>query len=459
MFSFGVQDRRVFLLAGARTAVCAWRAAHQSITIDEATTFRFYVKAPWSSLYAHFLPNNHVLYSLLARLSVALFGTSEAALRLPSVIAGFFFIAGVFAALEIAVSRPFLRWIAIAAVSLQPLLLDFSVAARGYGLGLTLLVWAVFFCMRRRYAITAVMLALAVAAQLSMAIPALALIAGAALFARHLRPTAEALLVAGAAVVLACVIPLQTVAARDFNVGYPTLRESLYSLVFPSTTDRQGLFVNAHTPAVAVEMIVVVLIGCAIAFETLRQLARKPGTRLLAPIALLISAAALVAARHLAHFNYPADRTGIFLILLFALAWPIAADRMESRRYRLLHAALGCLFIIQFAAQFELRYFRLWKFDMDTRRVALLLRDECAGKPAGSVRASVVWISRHSLDYYRQTLPIPALRPIEHVDPPPLRGYDFYVLNPAGTEPRPDPEHFRIIFSGAESGIILAAPR
>lgn len=446
-------------LAAARTALCAWRAAHQSITIDEATTFRFYVNAPWSSLYNHFIPNNHVLYSVLARLCAAAFGPSELALRLPSVIAGFFLITGAFAVLELSVSRPVIRWIAIAAISLQPLLLDFSVAARGYGLGLALLSWAIYFCMRRRYVFTGVLLCLAIAAQLSMAIPALAVIALALVFARQIHPTAGAVLTASAAAILACVIPLESPAARNFNVGYRTLRESVFSLVFSFPTDRSGLFVGAHTPGVIAEMAIVVLIAAFLALQTVRELARKPGPGLIVPLALLTSAASLVAARHLEGFYYPADRTGLFLLLLFGLSWPIAADRVQNRWLGGLHLLLAGFFLIQFAWQFNVHYFRIWKFDMDTRRVALMIRQQCAAKPAGSVSVSAVWINRHSLDYYRQTLPIPALRPIEHDDPPAMTGHDFYVLNPATRDPKPDPEHFRILYSGPESGILLAVPR
>ena len=79
----------------ARTAVCAWRAAHQSIVHDEAFSFLYFIDGPWSSLWSFYHAANHVLYSFLAKVSVALFGLSELTLRLPSVMAGFFFMWGV----------------------------------------------------------------------------------------------------------------------------------------------------------------------------------------------------------------------------------------------------------------------------------------------------------------------------------------------------------------------------
>jgi len=455
----GVTEKcAVLALAAARTALCAWRAKHQSITIDEASTYRFYVAAPWSGLYSHYTPNNHLLNSVLARFSLALLGTSELALRLPSVIAGFFFMLGVFAVLRSSVARPVIRWLAFAAIALHPLLLDFSIAARGYGMGLTLLVWAIYFCQQRRFRLTALLLALAAAAQLSMAIPAVAIVAAAILLARKHPPTRRLAIGVCAAAIAVCVIGLRVLAMRDYNLGYLTVRESLYSLVFPSTTNREGMFVNAHTPTVFAEMAIVLAIAGFIVLKTARLLWRDRSIKLLAPVALLISAATLFAAR-VVGFKYPVDRTGLYLILLFALSWPIAADALRSRAYRGLHILLACAFIVQFCTQFELHTFKLWRFDSDTRRVALIIARESANKPANSMEVSAAWIHRRSLDYYRQTHPIPALRPIQILDPPPMSGYDFYVLNPGAHDPRPDAVHFRVLFSSPDSGIILAVPR
>src|SRR6059058_5855335 len=91
--------------AFARTIVCAWRAAHQSIVHDEAFSFLRFIDGPWSSLWSRYDAANHVLYSFLAKVCVTLFGLSELSLRLPSVLAGFFFMWGIFRVLESCESR------------------------------------------------------------------------------------------------------------------------------------------------------------------------------------------------------------------------------------------------------------------------------------------------------------------------------------------------------------------
>src|SRR5580700_8396448 len=118
----------VGVIAFARTAFCAYRAATQSITIDEATTYLNYVRDYWTNVWSRYDPNNHVLYSILAQLSVRVLHISEFSLRLPSVLAGFFLVIGFHRVLVATVPSAIIRCIAVIAFSLAPLMLDFSIA-------------------------------------------------------------------------------------------------------------------------------------------------------------------------------------------------------------------------------------------------------------------------------------------------------------------------------------------
>src|SRR3954463_1805459 len=171
-----VEQLFAITFAFARTVVCAWRAAHQSIAHDEAVSYLRFIYGPWSSLWSHYDAANHVLYSFLAKISVTIFGLSELTLRLPSVVAGFFFIWGVFRLLETCESR-LIRWIAYVAIGLHPLLMDFSIAARGYGLGIALLVWAIDASLHGRPIRSGFLLGFGIAANLTILFPAIGLIA------------------------------------------------------------------------------------------------------------------------------------------------------------------------------------------------------------------------------------------------------------------------------------------
>ncbi len=467
----GIERLLVILLALARLALCVYRASHQSIVIDEAFTFNHFVDGPWSSIYSSTDANYHVLYSILAKLSVHALGVSELALRLPALLAGFAMILGVFWVLHLT-TRPLVRWIAIVALSLHPLLLDFSVAARGYGLGLALLLWAIYFSIGRRYVLAGTLLGLAAGANLTMTFPALGVICAVVLLdavtlldkaSWRGRGAVLAKMAAPAAIVFAALWfgALRTAISGSFGIGYSTIRESLYSLVFPSTTDRSGLFRIEHRGAATLEILVILLILAFIAVTLVRGLLgqRKPFRSLIPAVALMTTIAGLLTAHYLFGVPYPVDRTGVYLVVLFGIAWAIAADgsaeglvNQWAWRVNLLLAMLA---IFQFAAQFETQYFLLWRFDARTKTVAQLLRDASEGKPDGSVTVSAIWLHQPALEFYRRELPIKALQPMVYHDPPPLSGFDFYVLND-GHPQALDKAKLHVLFSDPGPGIVLA---
>lgn len=112
----------------------------QSLWYDEIYTLLHYIRGPWSNMFDQYSPNNHPLYTILARLAVFVAEISEATLRLPSVLAG--------AVLGLVLAWPILRKspalaVALALVAmLQPWLVVFSGEARGYALMLLLCVIA-----------------------------------------------------------------------------------------------------------------------------------------------------------------------------------------------------------------------------------------------------------------------------------------------------------------------------
>src|ERR1700730_16038556 len=113
----------MLILALARFAFCCCRALYPSITIDEAFTYVRFARGAWSNLASPYDANNHVLHTILARLSIQALGLSEFTFRIPSLIAGFFLILGVFWVLQ-STTSPLIRWVTVAAVALEPLLLD-----------------------------------------------------------------------------------------------------------------------------------------------------------------------------------------------------------------------------------------------------------------------------------------------------------------------------------------------
>ena len=117
----------------------AMRMSFIGITHDEAVTYDFHVTDTILNIILYrsgMVPdNNHVLFTLLAKLSVNIFGLSVFALRLPSLIGAILFFVGsvrVFGIIRIL----WIRLLAVGVVVTNPFLVDFLALARGYGLGL-----------------------------------------------------------------------------------------------------------------------------------------------------------------------------------------------------------------------------------------------------------------------------------------------------------------------------------
>lgn len=129
------------------TAVFAWvwvfaRACIQSIVIDEADTYRVFVARP-SPSHWEAAANNHVLNSLLMRLSVALFGASALSLRLPALLGAAIYIASCFVIVRRVSRSTILQWSLLACLVFSPFVMDYLVAARGYSLAVAFLMFAV----------------------------------------------------------------------------------------------------------------------------------------------------------------------------------------------------------------------------------------------------------------------------------------------------------------------------
>src|SRR5260370_14704057 len=169
--------------------VAVYRAKTQPIAHDEALTYAWFLDGGVDKL-LHFDANNHVLFTFLAKPFVKLLGPRELFFRAASLLGA----AGYLAIAYLLSRRLFgddpLFVISIGMLALNPLVMDFAAAARGYGLGLAFLLGAMYAfagrldCVRfdpstcdwrKGCAAASVLLALAFAANLTNLIPALGL--------------------------------------------------------------------------------------------------------------------------------------------------------------------------------------------------------------------------------------------------------------------------------------------
>ncbi len=360
-----------------------------------------------------------------------------------------------------------IRWVGFIAICLHPFLLDFSVAARGYSLSLAFFLWATYFSARRRYVLAGVLLGLAASANLAITFPALGLMLAVVLLAsgslaQRLRASIQMAMPAAALLFIICFASLLTARRESFYVGHDSFRDGLSTLIYRcirAKLDQEGLF-GTWEAAKMIETFLLPPLFLFILVVSAREFLRRPGDRqrFIPLVTLLATIPGLTAAHYWFGLKYPPDRAWLYVVLLFGIAWAIAADAAPNRALRGVHLALASLLAVQFASQFQTRHFWSWTWERENKTVAKMLQKECAGKPANTVAVSTTWDHQPALEFYREYFRITALQPIERREPTPLSGYDFYVLSGSDAK-EVERAQLRVLFEDPPARLVLAVPR
>ncbi len=122
------------------------RANSLSFTHDESLTYDI-IKGGTTFVNT---PNNHVLNTLLMKISSQCFGESELALRLPNILAFGIYLMGIFT-ITLKSKNIGLIILVNSLILFNPFLVDFFSLARGYGLSLGFLMISLFFVLRRNF--------------------------------------------------------------------------------------------------------------------------------------------------------------------------------------------------------------------------------------------------------------------------------------------------------------------
>jgi hypothetical protein len=136
----------IALLLFAYTVSRAWIL---SFTFDESYSYTSYIKDTYFNIFTcHFLTsNNHVLNSLLMKLSTEFFAPSDFTLRWHSLVGHVFFLVFSWAVLK-DIQNHWYRLGAFLLMNLNPFVLDFFSLARGYGIAMGLMMMSLYFLYR-----------------------------------------------------------------------------------------------------------------------------------------------------------------------------------------------------------------------------------------------------------------------------------------------------------------------
>jgi 4-amino-4-deoxy-L-arabinose transferase-like glycosyltransferase len=404
-------------------AFCLYRARTQSLTVDEAWVFQLYIIKPIGEMARSYDACNHVLHTLLMKLSRGLWGPGELTLRLPSLLAAALLLRAVY----LLATQVFKGWwqpLAAGALVLHPLVLDHLVAARGYGLALAMLTWAIYcaVCYLTRGFATrwlwraGVLAGLSIAANAVFVLPAAAL--GITLVLLSLRERQFWRVVESYGVpsvvtaFLILVIPLLPASREAFYFGETSLTASIQSLVETTLKVDRSPFSRIGWPILPAFSTFVVpaatIVLAAVFIMALRQWHRdvaapfRSAPFLLAAGTLTFSVALLVALRLGAGVLYPLARTGLHLIPLFTLAVLLAGTQAARRPLRVAAATFGAMLVLIYATQLEPRYFFEWRYDAGTRSLLQRIADDRQHRHLeGEVRLAATRFLTPTTKYYR----------------------------------------------------------
>lgn len=412
-------------LALFAAAWIVFRAATQSITLDEANTFLFWVNTPDAS---HWAPhsNNHVLNSLLMRLSVFLAGSSHLALRAPALLGGFLYIGAAYRLTHILSSGVFHRLLIFTCLVFNPFVMDYLVAARGYGLAAAFYLLALIQLLRnnptpRSAIFVSVCTALSFSANFSTAYAvAILWLAATWRFAiQNKNPRlVPYLTLPGAAIVLALCGHALTHYDKSHLIWGADSLAKMFSQMRDSSFDR----LNPHivnpilsTPLGLIPQIIPWLILSALCVAHIRNRDFQP--RLIA--ALLLIPLFL----HWLQFQFfrvllPYERTSLIFVVLLTLA--VAALRSS----RLTNTALA-LAALYFVGTLRHHYFNEWSINADIRASYPILLEESVRLRTREIISDLNYTP--SLNVYRILYATSAFDEIPNHGRP-LPGRSIYVL-------------------------------
>lgn len=145
------RDHRIALAIVLSLGV-ALRALYvaQPMRYDEAVTYMYFVRLPWSeALSTYTYPNNHLFHTLLAKISVSVFGNYPWALRIPTLLAGILVVPATYVVVR-ALYGARAALVGTGLVAASGVLVLYSTNARGYSITVLAFLLLLLLALRLR---------------------------------------------------------------------------------------------------------------------------------------------------------------------------------------------------------------------------------------------------------------------------------------------------------------------
>lgn len=423
-----IRAARVLLLV--LFAFNLYRAAMLSVTPPEAVTYNRFVGPSLQDAAALTSANNHVLNTMLARISTSIFHLTDLALRLPSLLGGLLYFWAVFRLARRAFGGGPLFLAAVALLSLNPLVLDYLSMARGYGFALAFWLWALQLMVEHldsdqpvrgaKLNLAGVCLGLSISSNLAFMVPAGALAATFSLLPesrRSARRFQDLWLPAFITAFVFLVVPLNHLDTPSFRWGATSLRQTLNSLT--------ALSLNHGNPAGTPPFLAgVVRVGVgALAVAILFLAVRRGGNlRYLLAGTVWGGLVGLQLAHRILGVPFPVARSGLYMIPLLTLGALCLVQWINRRPAEWAVLLVSAVYLLQL----NVNRYGEWREYARARDVVKAIRQDAHGRP---VRVGASMGLDQVLNYYRARYALGAWAPVE--SGPGSRSFDYYALNQA----------------------------
>ena len=441
-FKFDFYENMAVTTAFVVFGYTCFRAGLLSITHDESLTYFLYVRSSLKDILSYsgeITSNNHLLNTLLMKLSVAFFGNSEFVLRIPALIGHLLYLVGTFQILRLFLNRTKLA-LGFGLMATNPFLLDFFSCARGYSLGLGFITLGLYYFFRRlessdssfrtRNKILAlIMLTLSVLSNLSF-IYVYAPVAGILImveikdaltvahcsrkaFTKQINKRVIMPLFFSAFCLSLIYNPVTFVKIRNYVANYGSTEgfwagtiTSLLQSVF------YGKDYGTSQAILLVRIFIIMVIGLS-AFIFLALFFKKNLSmkihKYLWPMVVILFFAAISMYIQFAIFGvlYPIDRAAIYLIPLFLIMFLVLWEYSNTLRNNYVKTITSGLFYAATIAMLlhnllclNITHYYIWKYDASTKKAMKKVYDLTSSETNRKYRMGINWVFEPSTNYY-----------------------------------------------------------
>ncbi len=441
-------------------ALCysGYRAVVLAITHDEAYTHIMCVPLSLWDVITYennYNANNHILNTLLMKLSIAAFGNAEWALRLPNIFGHFLYVFFSVRIVKSTFSWTYLGLLAMILLNFNPYLIDFFSVARGYGLAMGMMLSSVYFLLsylknkELKYWITSLLFGfLAVWSNFIYLLYFVTLVAIYAVveLERYWRSNQDfKMLTRGqipsvlATLFIASVIITPFIKLRELKEfrygGSSSFFHDTYTVLLDYCLYSNRYF-GAGTDEFFLVSILILLVSSSllIIFCHLKskELMMQNPSVLFLLFGLFLMFISIVQ-HHLLGAAYLTDRRAIIFLPFAGLV--LCGGLLYLEKYaKVVSISLGMAIIIfsSFHFIYNIKTYdtiRQWSFDRDTKEILSIMKREATAMNKSTVKLEVDFLMKNSFNFYQRTREIDWLQRMQYqTNKVQGEGADFYYI-------------------------------